>query len=692
MLERLHDFKADLWWRVRHFFRGQFTDEARDSFREGQGKLGKRSQVVGHARFAQIPLLTRANWSRAGSCITPPALVSETAAVAHRWPGRRRLPDRSHRWHLQGLHRGHRHQHRHCGAGGNGKTDLYVADRKTGAPVRMGPRSRCGPTGSCNPRAKPARTALASLTMTVRGGAQGATRRMSGFWRGTAPMPPSSRPRAMLSGRPQRPISQPYIYTDRPVYRPGHTVHIKAVVRRKKRRRARRCPTTRHAQLKVNDADDKTVFKQDLPVSAHGTVTADLISSRCALGYYNIAVQRRSDGRSRQRQFLRRGVQEARVPGHGQARRASACCRATPFKPPSRRATSSASRWPAPKSNTWCTPRSIIGGMRTKPTTTSAEGDRLRRRLRRLRLQLRRDRAAGAGRHSRCQRPAHRHAAHGDRRQAQRPGLPHRSASNRRGQSRSSRPLHRAGHLWLLPRERGANQLCLFARPDAQGKGHGSGLRWQAGADAGASGSASRMGFEHIATHAQRTETQVSRQRCRHRRRRHRAGRFAVTGSGDFEVTASAQTPENRTVEGKPGSGSGTAPGSGTTRTRKPRSWPTKKATRWAIPPICCWSPASRVVGGSHSRGQQRAVAAADSRNRRELRLRRAHHQTGPAQPGGFRTDHPRKPVDHRAKKPESPAHRAHAHRNSHAQQAEVSPRRKRQLRCARRRLPGQAR
>jgi hypothetical protein len=30
----MHDFKAHLWWLIRHFFRGQFTDEARDSFRE----------------------------------------------------------------------------------------------------------------------------------------------------------------------------------------------------------------------------------------------------------------------------------------------------------------------------------------------------------------------------------------------------------------------------------------------------------------------------------------------------------------------------------------------------------------------------------------------------------------------------------------------------------------------------------
>ena len=56
-LERLHDFKAHLWWLVRHFFRGQFTDRARDSFREQQASLGKRSRVVGAAQFAQVPVL-----------------------------------------------------------------------------------------------------------------------------------------------------------------------------------------------------------------------------------------------------------------------------------------------------------------------------------------------------------------------------------------------------------------------------------------------------------------------------------------------------------------------------------------------------------------------------------------------------------------------------------------------------------
>ena len=77
-VERLHDFKAHLWFLIRHFFRGQFTDDARDSFREQQAKLGKRSQVVGAAQFAQIPLLNASQLVARWKLETPPALVSET--------------------------------------------------------------------------------------------------------------------------------------------------------------------------------------------------------------------------------------------------------------------------------------------------------------------------------------------------------------------------------------------------------------------------------------------------------------------------------------------------------------------------------------------------------------------------------------------------------------------------------------
>ena len=63
---------------MRHFFRSQFTDYARDTFREQQGKLGKRSRVVGAAQFAQIPLLNSSQLVARWKLETPPALVSET--------------------------------------------------------------------------------------------------------------------------------------------------------------------------------------------------------------------------------------------------------------------------------------------------------------------------------------------------------------------------------------------------------------------------------------------------------------------------------------------------------------------------------------------------------------------------------------------------------------------------------------
>jgi hypothetical protein len=78
LIERIHDFKAHLWWLVRRFFRGQFTDDARDSFRESQGKLGKRSRVVGVSQFARIPLLNESQLVARWKLETPPAIVSET--------------------------------------------------------------------------------------------------------------------------------------------------------------------------------------------------------------------------------------------------------------------------------------------------------------------------------------------------------------------------------------------------------------------------------------------------------------------------------------------------------------------------------------------------------------------------------------------------------------------------------------
>jgi uncharacterized protein YfaS (alpha-2-macroglobulin family) len=289
-IERLHDFKAHLWWCVRRFFRGQFNDDARDSFREQQGKLGKRSRVVGAAEFARIPLLNESQLVARWKLETPPALVSETE----------QLP-------IDGLSAGVYLIEATDGTfkaytvaivtsiavverAGKGHADLYVADRKTGAPIQAD--VALWANGSLQSSASTGTDGMASLSMNVRGGAQGAE--PENVWilarRGAdaALVTPWS---YAFSGY-QPPDLKAYVYTDRPVYRPGHTVHIKAVLR-KEIEDALDLPDDRTVQLKVTDSGGKAVLSQNAQVSAHGTVTADLtLAADAGLGYYSVTVSR----------------------------------------------------------------------------------------------------------------------------------------------------------------------------------------------------------------------------------------------------------------------------------------------------------------------------------------------------------------------------------------------------------------
>jgi uncharacterized protein YfaS (alpha-2-macroglobulin family) len=291
LLERVHDFKADLWWRVRHFFRGQFTGDALDSLREGQGKLGKRSQVVGATEFARVPLLNESQLVARWKLVTPPAIVSET----------QKLP-------IDGLSSGVYLIEATEGTykaytvaivtsiavverATAGRADLYVADRKTGAPVD-GAEVALWSDGHRQSEGKTGADGLASLTVKVRGGAQGAE--PENLWilarHGSDAAVITPYGYAFAANRETDLTA--YVYTDRPVYRPGHTVHIKAIVRHEKDD-ALLLPEDSSLQLKVTDADNKAVLTQNAQVSAHGTVTADLtLEADAGLGYYSISIEK----------------------------------------------------------------------------------------------------------------------------------------------------------------------------------------------------------------------------------------------------------------------------------------------------------------------------------------------------------------------------------------------------------------
>jgi len=289
LLERLHDFKAHLWWRVRRFFRGQFTDEARDAFREGQGRLGKRSKVIGAAQFARVPLLNDSQLVARWKLLTPPAIVSETQQLPVDGLGAGvyliEATDGTYKAYTVAIVTGIAMVER----ASRGQADLYVADRKTGAPIEKADvvlwsdrhQQSNGKTGS---------DGLASLSMTVRGGPQGVAPEDVWILARHGADAAIITPYGYAFSTDQRTDLTAFVYTDRPVYRPGHTVHIKGVVRHKEKD-ALGLPGDKALELKVTDADNKTVFKQNVNVSAHGTVTADLnLGSDAGLGYYSVTI------------------------------------------------------------------------------------------------------------------------------------------------------------------------------------------------------------------------------------------------------------------------------------------------------------------------------------------------------------------------------------------------------------------
>ncbi len=81
-----------------------------------------------------------------------------------------------------------------------------------------------------------------------------------------------------------------YVYTERPVYRPGHTVHWKAILR-SEMGSVYQVPGAGQATVEIEDAEGKPTVHKDVDISAMGTVSGDLtLPADSALGYYSIRV------------------------------------------------------------------------------------------------------------------------------------------------------------------------------------------------------------------------------------------------------------------------------------------------------------------------------------------------------------------------------------------------------------------
>jgi uncharacterized protein YfaS (alpha-2-macroglobulin family) len=82
-----------------------------------------------------------------------------------------------------------------------------------------------------------------------------------------------------------------YLYTDRPVYRPGHTVHFKGVLRLRNAD-GFSIPAGKVASVTINDSDQKPVYQKNLTISAAGSIRDDLtLGAGAGLGNYFIEIK-----------------------------------------------------------------------------------------------------------------------------------------------------------------------------------------------------------------------------------------------------------------------------------------------------------------------------------------------------------------------------------------------------------------
>ena len=80
-----------------------------------------------------------------------------------------------------------------------------------------------------------------------------------------------------------------YIYTDRPVYRPAHTVNFKGIVRTVDPNGGYRPISGNTVNVSIEDPNGAAIFNKELPLSARGTFKGDLeIAEEAPLGHYNI--------------------------------------------------------------------------------------------------------------------------------------------------------------------------------------------------------------------------------------------------------------------------------------------------------------------------------------------------------------------------------------------------------------------
>jgi uncharacterized protein YfaS (alpha-2-macroglobulin family) len=285
-LEQFHDWKHHLWFLLRRFFRSQFTLENRDRLRAQQAGLARRSRIVGVAQFAQIPLLNDrqivARWRQQ----LPPTYISDGQELP--------IDPLPSGLYLVEATDGHFKAYtlimvsrmvmvtRTAG----GTVLAYCVDRVSGAGM-AGVHVAAGLGREQKTEGVTDGDGLAPLQLSVPQPAPDTFWVVASSAGEVAAVTPAG---YALSGF-QGSRWASYVYTDRPVYRPSHTVHWKAILRAKVENHLE-LPRLSKIHVTIADQDDHALLDKDLPLSAAGAVTGDLtLPATATLGYYSIRLR-----------------------------------------------------------------------------------------------------------------------------------------------------------------------------------------------------------------------------------------------------------------------------------------------------------------------------------------------------------------------------------------------------------------
>jgi uncharacterized protein YfaS (alpha-2-macroglobulin family) len=285
-LEKFHDWKHHLWFLVRRFFRSQFTMENRDRLRARQAGLARRSRIVGVAEFAQIPLLNDrqlvARWRQE----LPPTYVSDSQELP--------IDPLPSGLYLVEATDGHYKAYTLLMASRmamvtrteNGSVLAYCVDRVSGAGI-PGVQVSAGFAGRQQATGTTDADGLAPLQLTVPKPAPDSFWVLATHGDDVAAVTPGG---YALSGWQGGRWSS-YVYTDRPVYRPGHTVHWKGILRARVENHLE-LPKLATIHVTIADQDDHALLDKDMPLSPAGNVTGELaLPATATLGYYSIRLR-----------------------------------------------------------------------------------------------------------------------------------------------------------------------------------------------------------------------------------------------------------------------------------------------------------------------------------------------------------------------------------------------------------------